>query len=286
MKTFEFTQVDVFTSQKLEGNPLAVFHSGEGMTSEQMMAIAREMSLSETTFLFPPTLKADAKVRIFTVREELPFAGHPTLGTAFVVAQSHPKQAEIRLEMKVGVIPVKVEKRADGTYFEMRQKDPVFGATYTDSAALAKALGLAVSDLDSRYTPQVVSTGVAFLIVPLRSAHSLERLAPDFKLLGAELQKLNVHNAYFVVTGEGEIETRMFGANFEDPATGSAAGCAAAYLVRYKHRSPDALFTMHQGRFVSRPSVIYAAASLTGDNVTNVRVGGYVVEVLQGRLQL
>ena len=286
MKTYEFTQVDVFTSKRLEGNPLAVFPSAEGLNDEQMLAIARELNHSETTFLFPSTGKGDAVVRIFTPTTELPFAGHPTLGTAFVMAKSRPGKSTLLLEEKVGVIPVRIEKKTDGMYLEMRQNDPTFGAKHTEPETLAKVLGIDAAELDSRYTPQVVSTGSAFLILPLRASRTLERLAPDTKLLAAELKKVSARNCYYLVTGESEIEARMFGASFEDPATGSAAGCAAAFLVQYGHQKPDTLFTMRQGRFVKRPSLIYAAASVTDGRVHNVRVGGYVAEVLRGSLTL
>ena len=250
-----------------------------------MQAIAREMNLSETTFLFPATAGADARVRIFTVREELPFAGHPTLGTAYVVARSRAGQGQIRLRMKVGVIPVSVDRRRDGTYLEMQQKEPVFGAQ-PDPGRVAEAVGLGRSALDTRYRPQVLSTGVPFLIVPLERGATLERLEPDWKLLQALLDATGAHFPYYLVTGEKELEARMFDSTFEDPATGSAAGCAAAYLVRYGHCPPEAQFVIRQGRFAGRDSQIFAAASLTDGQVHNVRVGGYAVEVLRGRLRL
>lgn len=285
MLALDFTQVDVFTSRKLEGNPLAVFHSGTGLSTGRMQAIAREMNLSETTFLFPATAGADARVRIFTVREELPFAGHPTLGTAYVVVRSRARQRQIRLRMKVGVISVSVDWRREGTYLEMRQKDPLFGAQ-PDPGRLAEALGLRRAELDPRYQPQVVSTGVPFLIVPLERGESLGRLEPSAKLLRPLLDAAGAHFPYYLVTGETELEARMFDSTFEDPATGSAAGCAAAYLVRYGHCPPEAQFVIRQGRFAGRDSRIFAAASRTDGQVHNVRVGGYVVEVLRGRLRL
>jgi trans-2,3-dihydro-3-hydroxyanthranilate isomerase len=280
MKTSDFVQVDVFSARRFEGNPLAVFLSGQGFSTARMQAIAREMNLSETTFLFPGGRGADARVRIFTPRAELPFAGHPTLGTAFVVAQPRPGQHEIRLRMTAGVIPVKIR----GAYLEMRQNDPEFLAT-VDRGRLAAALRLRAGDLDARYPPQVVSTGMPFLIVPLRTTASLEKLAPDYPRLRALLGKLGVRYGYYLVTGGEPLEARMFMETFEDPATGSAAGCAAAYLVRYGRQAPDRKFLIRQGRFAQRPSRIFAAASLRGERVTDVRVGGHVVEVLRGRLQ-
>ena len=286
--TLDFTQVDVFSSRRLEGNSLAVFHQGRGLSAARMQAIAREMNLSETTFVFPTKKsdEADAAVRIFTVREELPFAGHPTLGTAFVVAKSRPKQTEIRLRLKAGVIPVSVKRKGEQAYLEMRQKDPVFRAEVPDKRRLSEVIGLDVADLDPRYRPQVVSTGLPFLITPLASRSALERLRPNWKLLTPMLEESGAHFPYHVVTGEKELEARMLTPDFEDPATGSAAGCAAAYLVRYGICKPDSRFSIRQGRLMQRPSRIYASASLTGDQVHNVRVGGNVVEVLRGRMRL
>jgi trans-2,3-dihydro-3-hydroxyanthranilate isomerase len=216
----------------------------------------------------------------------LPFAGHPTLGTAFVVAKSKPKQTEIGLRMKVGVIPVSIKRKGEQTYLEMRQKDPLFGTEVPDRRRLSEAIGLDASDLDSRYHPQAVSTGVPFLITPLASHSALERLTPNWKLLTPIVEESGAHFPYYVVTGEKDLEARMRTPDFEDPATGSAAGCAAAYLVRYGICKPDSKFSIRQGGLIQRPSRIYAAASLAGDQVHNVRVGGYVVEVLQGQMRL
>ncbi len=272
-----FTQVDVFTTRPLAGNPLAVFHDGRGFSTSQMQAIAREMNLAETTFVLPPTVPhADARVRIFTVTEELPFAGHPTLGTAFVVAKG---RTEIRLQMKAGVIPV----RREGSYLEMRQNDPVFGPTIARDQ-LAPAIGLSPADLDPRVSPQVVSTGLPFLIVPLRTQDALTRLHPDYSVLLPLLHQCGGHFPYYLATGEDRLQARMFSPAFEDPGTGSAAGCAAAFLVRYGLRPAGKAFQIQQGRIIHRPCRITAQASLAGGMVDNVRVGGHVVTVLTGRL--
>ncbi len=242
-----------------------------------MQAIAREMNLAETTFVLPPTVPhADARVRIFTVTEELPFAGHPTLGTAFVVAKG---RTEIRLQMKAGVIPV----RRQGSYLEMRQNDPVFGPTVAPGH-LAPAIGLAPADLDPRATPRVISTGLPFLIVPLRTPAALTRLHPDYSVLLPLLHQCGGHFPYYLVTGDDCLQARMFGPAFEDPGTGSAAGCAAAFLVRYGLRPPNRPFRILQGRNIHRPCRITVQASLSAGKVDNVRVGGHVVTVLTGRL--
>jgi PhzF family phenazine biosynthesis protein len=162
----------------------------------------------------------------------------------------------------------------------------VFGPSLTDRGTLAEAVGLKADELDTRCPIQVVSTGVPFLIVPLRRRGSLERLAPDYRRLRPILHRLKVRYPYYLVTGEPETEARMFMETFEDPATGSAAGCGTSYLVRYGCRPPDRRFRIRQGRFVRRPSEIFAAASLQGEQVANVRIGGYVVEILRGKLML
>ncbi len=226
-----FTQVDVFTTRPLWGNSLAVFPDGRGLSTARMQALAREMNLAETAFVLPPTVSAaDARVRIFTVETELPFAGHPTLGTAYVLAFQRPAKTEIRLQTRAGVIPVRIDRRRSGAYLEMRQKDPIFGPT-VDRAPLARVLGLRPADFDLRARPRVVSTGLPFLIVPLREAAALDRLAPDFARLLPLLRSLQVDMAYYLVTGADDLEARMFTPAFEDPGTGSAAGCSAAYLV-------------------------------------------------------
>jgi trans-2,3-dihydro-3-hydroxyanthranilate isomerase len=241
-RTFDFVQVDVFTTRTLEGNPLAVFSRADGLSDDEMQAIARELNHSETTFILPSTGKGDAVVRIFTPTTEMPFAGHPTLGTAFVLAQAHRDKPRLQLEERVGVIPVTVARRDDGTFLEMRQNDPVFGAKYSDKDALARSLGFPAEELDSRYTPQVVSTGTAFLIVPLRKRNSLERLTGG-ALSKEDRERLGTGGVYYIVTGDNQIEARLLG-RAEDPATGSAAGCATAFLVQYGRQKPDVQFTI------------------------------------------
>jgi trans-2,3-dihydro-3-hydroxyanthranilate isomerase len=284
-RNLDFVQVDVFTTRALEGNPLMVFPKADGVSDETMLAIARELNHSETAFIQASRGKGDAVVRIFSTSAEMPFAGHPTLGTAFVLAQLHPGKTLLQLEEKVGVIPVKVEKNDRGVYFEMTQNDPTFGPKYTDRDALARSLMMPAEEFDSRYTPQVVSTGNPFLIVSLRARSSLERLSAEGHLSAEDRARLGTGSVYYIVTGGNEIEARLLGRS-EDPATGSAAGCATSFLVQYGHQKPDTQFMIHQGRFVNRPSMIYAAAALTEGRVHNVRVGGYVVEVMRGSMLL
>ena len=279
-KGYDFIQVDVFTHTPLEGNPLAVFPDADGMSDALMQNIARELNHSETTFIQRAENGGDARVRIFSQNSELPFAGHPTLGTAYIMAQSRPGKTRLVLEEKVGPISVTLDKRADGLFVEMTQKEPVFGAK-ADPKVLAEVMGFGVDEIDSRYAPQMVSTGSNFLIVPLKSVSTLAKLTLGHTFPEAFRTRFS-GSGYYVVTGEAEIESRMMGASSEDPATGSAVGCAAAFLVQNGIRKPDERVLVRQGRFVGRPSQLYVTAGMANGKATNVRVGGYVVEAMRG----
>ena len=250
-----------------------------------MQNIARELQHSETTFIFPASAGGDARVRIFGPDGEFPFAGHPTLGTAFVMAKSIKNKRRLILEENVGPIPVDLKQRSDGLYLEMKQNDPTFGIK-PEPTMLARALGFEVGEIDDRYAPQVVSTGLPWLIIPLKSASTLEKLQHGRSLPPDEAKRIEA-SPYFLVTGERDIEARVFGVSGpEDPATGSGAGDAVSFMTRYGNRKPNQNLTIYQGRFANRPSVIYASASLGGGSVTNVRVGGHVVEVMRGRITM
>ena len=279
-KGFDFIQVDVFSQTPLEGNPLPVFTNAAGISDLQMQNIARELNHSETTFILPATAGGDARVRIFGQNAELPFAGHPTLGTAFVMAMTRPGKTSLILEEKVGPIPVTLERRTDGVFVEMTQNEPVFGAK-ADPKMLAAAMGFGVDEIDSRYAPQMVSTGSNFLIVPLKSVSTLAKLTLGHSL-PPDQRAVFGNGAYYVVTGEPQVESRMMGATSEDPATGSAVGCATAFLVQYGIRKPDERIAIRQGRFVNRPSILYVRAGMKDGKATKVQVGGYVVEVARG----
>jgi trans-2,3-dihydro-3-hydroxyanthranilate isomerase len=281
-KGYDFIQVDVFTTNPLEGNPLAVFTNAAGLSEAQMLSIARELNHSETTFILPAEHGGDARVRIFGPAGEFPFAGHPTLGTAFVMALTRPGKSKLVLEEKVGPIPVALERRPDGLFAEMTQNEPVFGAK-ADPKMVADAYGFAVEEIDARYAPQMVSTGNNFLIVPLKSVSTLAKLTLGHQFPADRHASFGPGAAYFVVTGEDQVESRMMGASSEDPATGSAVGCAAAFLVQNGIKKPDEQVAVHQGRFVNRPSILYVRAGMKDGKPTNVRVGGTVVEVMRGK---
>jgi trans-2,3-dihydro-3-hydroxyanthranilate isomerase len=294
--TYEFVQLDVFTKTPLTGNPLAIFTDARGLTEEQMQALAREMNLSETTFILPrePQIEAEEgkRVRIFTVEEELPFAGHPTLGTALYLQSTAASGAdEIVLDLNVGKIGVRFRtdsnrrsNRVSGDVFgEMRQRDPEFGPTLPPDK-VASALGSA--EIATEWPSQIVSTGLPFAIVPIRDAKALANLKPDLAKVGALLEGTGARFCYFISPEKREVRARMLFYGGEDPATGSAAGCAISWMVRHGVAKSDAQIVIHQGVEARRPSEIFVRATSDGEKVTNIRVGGYAAEVLRGTVTL
>ncbi len=286
-----FTQVDVFTSRPFEGNSLAVFSDGRALSDEQMQTIAREMNLSETTFILPrdPDIERErgVRVRIFTVQEELPFAGHPTLGTAFVLRGSG-RAKEVVLELNVGRVPVQFAEAAGQPVFgEMTQVAPKFGEIH-DREAVVRASGLLDGDIDPSLPIQTVSTGLPYTIVPLRGLETAQRLQVDMKSASEYLARSGGKFFYFVsretVDPSARLHARMMFYGAEDPATGSAAGCTAAWMVKHGVAKPDEQVLIEQGIEMLRPSRIFVRASLKDDKVVNVRVGGNVVEVLRGEV--
>jgi len=290
-KHLQFFQFDVFTSSPLDGNPLAVFPNASGLSNDQMQAIAREMNLSETTFVFPRNAAVEKergiRVRIYTVQEELPFAGHPTLGTAFALRGSSGA-AEIRLELNVGTIPVRFEDPPGQPAFgEMTQIDPVFGMVH-DRKKVAQVTGIPIDDIAPDVPVQTVSTGVPFTILPLRDLAAARRLRIDqeraSEYLAASGGKFFFCVARETVDPSARLHARMLFYNGEDPATGSASGCAAAWMVEHGIAKPDERVMIEQGVEMKRPGRIFVSASRRNDRVVNVRVGGNVVEVLRGEL--
>jgi trans-2,3-dihydro-3-hydroxyanthranilate isomerase len=296
-RRLQMAQWDVFTSTPLEGNSLAVFLDGRGLSDGEMQAIAKEMNLSETTFILPRDAaierKEGVRVRIFTVAEELPFAGHPSLGTAFALRAQN--QAEkIVLDLNIGKVPVAFENGNGKPVFgEMKQVDPKFGMQH-DRESVARATGVPLEDFDESLPIQTVSTGVAFAIAPLKSLKALQRLRIDLNRAAEYLEKSEGKFFYFVsretVNPEARLQSRMIFYNGEDPATGSAAGCAAAWMVQHGVAKPDERVLIEQGVEMKRLSRIFVGASYSDsrdDNrVVNVRVGGNSVEVMRGEVFL
>ena len=301
MPNLEYFVVDVFTAEPLTGNPLAVVMNTCGLTTEQMQAVAREFNLSETTFVERRAAELEktegVPVRIFTTQEELPFAGHPTLGTASVLKLHAPETVQndtVTLALKVGQVPVHFEQRDGGSaelFGEMTQRNPEFGVEL-DPSIVARLTGLAADDLDAALPPQVVSTGTAFAIVTLRLAAALAQLnvkqdaatkwlresgARWFYVLGPDLdQRL----------GQRQWRARMQFYGGEDPATGSAAGCAIAYLVDRGAVPPGARVHLRQGAEIGRASDLFLSAKKESARVRDVRVAGSTVPVAKGRLFL
>jgi trans-2,3-dihydro-3-hydroxyanthranilate isomerase len=284
---------------------LAIFPDARGLTDAEMQALAREMNLSETTFVFPrdPTIEAreGKKVRIFTVETELPFAGHPTLGTALYLfaSDSNPnKPAEVTLDLKAGKIPVHFTVNSenarseivDGQVFgEMRQRDPEFAAPLSRED-VAGVVGIASDEICSEWPIQPVSTGLTFTIVPFRNRQRLSELKFSYTQAAEFLKKTGANFFYFLFPErcEGKLEAlaRMFFYGGEDPATGSAAGCAASWMVQHGVAKTDEQVVIRQGAECRRPSEMFVRATREGERITNVRVGGYAVEILRGTVTL
>ena len=289
-RRFPFTQVDVFTAKPLSGNALAVIHNANGLSTEECQAIARATNLAETTFVFPRDAAIEkergVRVRIFTVQEELPFAGHPTLGTAFYL-RGASKSPQIVLDLNVGPVPVRfVDDRAQPAFGEMTQMDPKFG-TIHDRETVVRVVGLRDGDIDPSLPIQTVSTGLPFTVVPLRGLSILERLHVDIKSASEYLSRTDGKFFYFVTretpSSSIRLRARMIFYNGEDPATGSAAGCAASWMVQHGIAAPNEQVLIAQGVEIKRPSRIFVRADKDKDNrVVNVRVGGNAVEVMRG----
>jgi trans-2,3-dihydro-3-hydroxyanthranilate isomerase len=299
-RRFRFAQIDVFTSHRFQGNQLAVFPDARGLSDAEMQEIAHETNLSETTFAFPRDpaveLERGIKVRIFIADQEIPFAGHPTLGTAMVLRNrlanrktttGHPVKVDrVSLDLQVGKVPVDFSERDGGIFGEMTQVDPAFGVTH-DRSTVAALIGVQPSDISEEWPIQTVSTGLPFAIVPLKRLATLQSLRPNFEKVRAYFEKEKVLTDFYYVTrdtGDSNVGLRARGiySTGEDPATGSASGCTAAWMVHYGVVPPDQVVHNLQGVEMKRPSHIYMRAGKHGDKITNVRVGGHAVEIAQG----
>ena len=296
--TLDYAQLDVFAEHPLEGNALAVFPDARGLSTPEMQALARETNLCETTFILPrdPEIEAahGVHVRIFTVQEELEFAGHPTLGTASWLYLNHPVFAgakQITLDLRVGPIPVtfSAEQTGPGVFATMRQNDPSFGDIH-DPSAIAAALGLSLTDLDPDLPIQTVSTGMAFCIVPLRSLEVAARLAIPQPSAQAYLSRSDAKFFHCITrasAGSGaDWHARMQFYNGEDPATGSASGCTIAYLVRHSLAVSSQPIVIEQGVEMLRPSRIHVQATSDGVRIRDVYVGGRTIPIASGQFFL
>jgi trans-2,3-dihydro-3-hydroxyanthranilate isomerase len=286
----DYFVVDVFTETALAGNPLAVVMNTANLSTEQMQLIAREFNLSETTFVERRADETEAiegiRTRIFTTEEELPFAGHPTLGTASVLKIADPALAlksTITLAENIGPIPVVFDAARKNLFGEMTQRDPEFGMEL-DPMRVAELIGLIPGDIDSSHSPQIVSTGNGFGIVLLRTIEALAHLDVRQKEATAFLRPLG-GRWFYVMAAEGKrFRARMQFNGGEDPATGSAAGCAISYLVARGIVPSGEQICVRQGVEMGRPSDLFLRSNLDTGKVTNVRVAGSTVLVARGKL--
>ena len=287
-----FYTLDVFTTTRFEGNPLAVFTDGDGLSDNVMQAIAREMNLSETVFVQKPTEdRALARLRIFTTREELKLAGHPVIGTWFLLAElgvvpAREGGVHVLQQTGAGVLPVEIRfKDGRPQRVTMTQKEAQFKPLKINKAGLAKALGLTLKDLDPSLQPTCVSTGVFNLMVPLRSRAALSKI--EMNML--ELRKLigrNATMAYcFALGGRGKAFTRgmLPWESYEDAATGSAAGSLGAYLVKNGELGTGHTLNILQGVEMGRPSQIEVEVTQSGKKLIP-RVSGAAVRVFEGTI--
>lgn len=294
----DYFVVDVFTRSAIQGNPLAVVLDSAALATERMQAIAREFNLSETTFIQrrPAAIeqREGVRMRIFTTQEELPFAGHPTLGTASVLKTVAPEAIRdniLTLALNVGPVPVRFDEKLDdsGSVFgEMTQRDPEFGAEL-EPDKVAWLTGLDPDDLDPSLPPQIVSTGNAFVIVVLRSVDALARLSVKHAEATPWLRERGGRWFYILApTGSQEpwFRARMQFYGGEDPATGSAAGCAIGYLVARGVVAPGQRILVQQGVEIGRTSNLFLSAQSIAARVTDVRVAGSTVLAAKGRLFL
>ena len=289
-----FYTLDVFTTTRFEGNPLAVITDGDGLSDDAMLAVAREMNLSETVFVQKPTEdQALARLRIFTTREELKLAGHPVIGTWFLLAELGVVPAQeggvhVLQQTGAGVLPVEIRfKDGRPQRVTMTQKEAAFRSSKLNKKALASALGLSPKDFDPELDPEYVSTGIFNLMVPLRNRSALAKVAMNM----VELRKLLGKNATMAYCFAGTNNDKAFSRGmlpwelYEDAATGSAAGALGAYLVKHGRLSPAHTLNILQGEEMGRPSHIEVEVTQSGKKLVP-RVSGAAVKVFEGTIQI
>jgi trans-2,3-dihydro-3-hydroxyanthranilate isomerase len=297
-----YLHLDVFTDTRFEGNQLAVFPEPAGLDTAKMQTITREMNFSECTFIFPPERGGDVRMRIFTPGEELPMAGHPTIGSTFALAAEGTiarGRTDFVFELGVGPTPVSLEWKDGALSFAwMTQQLPQFGGIIRDRQALARAVGISESDLAGSLPAQVVSCGVPFVFVALGSREVVDSVSIDRKALARCYRDSGIEDLptfFFTTAGKQEpgaaqtVYSRMLAAAFgiaEDPATGGASGPLGCYLLNYKLVTADAAKNILslQGVLMKRPSRIHVSIDSQNGAITRVRVGGRSVLVGRGEL--
>ena len=304
VQIMRYLHLDVFTNRALEGNQLAVFPEPGAIDTAMMQAITREMNFSECTFIFPPTGSADIKMRIFTPGEELPMAGHPTIGSTFALAAEGtiaPGRTDFVFELGIGPTPVSLEWRDGSLWFAwMTQPLPKFGGIITDRTSFAGAIGVETADLAGDFPIQVVSCGNPFIFVRLATRKAVDAVTVDrraFTRCGQDAGIEALPTFFFTTDGTPEagaaqtVYSRMLAPTFgiaEDPATGSACGPLGCYLIHYGIVSPDAARNVLnlQGVQMQRPSRIHIAIDSKDAAITRVRVGGQSVMLGRGELTI
>lgn len=289
-RTYRFEYWDVFTAERFRGNPLCVFPDAQGLTDEQMLMLARETNLSETTFVFRDSNEAQQgiRTRIFTPTQELPFAGHPTLGTA--VALRKPGQEAMTLRFSVGPVPVTFRERTgQPVYGEMVQPEPVFAETH-EPRVIAGLLGVSEGDLQP-VPIQNVSTGRPNLLVLFHRLKPLQALKPNWPAITEYFASGDRQRGFYFLTTEVEdkrarFHARKLSARAEDPVTGSAAGCAIAWAVRNELVKPGEQVIIEQGSEMMRRGELYLSAQRAGEKIQDVRVGGHAVKAWEGSVTL
>lgn len=298
---YDFWRVDVFTDKPLQGNPLAVFPRATGLSREEMEGITREMNLSETTFVFPSANPAaHYRNRIFTPGGEIPFAGHPSLGTAYVAALEGlvPKtegRSVVYQELEIGVLPLELfVENGQIQKVVMTQGEPIVEKRLPAGEGLAKALGVRPRDIGAgKLKPQVASTGIPSLQIPMHSLESVQKIDYDMRELAKFLGKLGPHHLAYVFTFETtdpavQVHARAFSPQDgikEDPATGSAAGACGSYLAA-NGALPAPSFVIEQGIEMKHASRIEVSVDAEGKVPKTVRVGGRVTPLIRGSLRL
>jgi trans-2,3-dihydro-3-hydroxyanthranilate isomerase len=300
-RTYRYLHFDVFTDTAFEGNQLAVFPEPKGLSDADMQTITREMNFSECTFIFPPeTPGTDVRMRIFTPGEELPMAGHPTIGSTFALVKEGviaPGRESFVFGLGVGPTPVSLAWKDGALDFAwMTQKNPAFGSAIGDRGAFAATLGIAVDDLADP-PPQPVSCGVPFLFAPLQSRSAVDAVTLDARAYAAVCDASGVESLPLFVfttdragsTGDEAVYSRMLAPGFgisEDPATGGASGPLGCYIHQHSLLPRERLshIVSLQGVKMLRPSRIHVSIDTSGDAITRVRVGGRSVLVGGGTL--
>jgi trans-2,3-dihydro-3-hydroxyanthranilate isomerase len=292
MRTHVFFIVDVFAEKKYAGNQLAVFRDAGDLSGEEMQLFAKEMNYSETTFICSEKeRKGGYDVRIFTPAEEIPFAGHPTLGTAFVIQQEIIKTPveKVILNLGVGQIPVALSfSKGAVDDLWMEQKHPEFGQEI-DKAVIAKSLNVKETEVDDRFPVQEVSTGLPFMIVPLKTLEAVKRARINrdvfFGLIADTNAKAPLLFCPETYNTKNDLNCRVFVDYYgipEDPATGSANGCLAGYLVKHRYFGENCInVRVEQGYEIGRPSLLYLKAE-ENEDVIDVLVGGKVFKIAEG----